>query len=123
MTPGVSILRRVRDCLWKNRSGLKNVRLTFEIFHNIKESIVHIWLISKLDLDLVKVAERVLRFKCQHSKYADEFVKNLLRKVNGSSVRYKSAKAMPLLASTHASLVVKKVARVNPTNEHNKEHS
>jgi hypothetical protein len=33
-----------------------NLRLAFEIFHNIQESVVHIRLISKLDLDLIKVA-------------------------------------------------------------------
>lgn len=38
-----------------------NLRLAFEVFHNVQESIVYVWLIGKLNLDLVEVAERILR--------------------------------------------------------------
>ena len=34
--------------------------MTLEVFHDIEESGVNIWLVGKLDLDLVKVAEGIL---------------------------------------------------------------
>jgi hypothetical protein len=38
----------------------RNSRLTLEIFHDIKKPIVYIWLLGKLHLDLVQVAEGIL---------------------------------------------------------------
>ena len=35
-------------------------RLRFEVFHNIQESIVDFWLITKAHLDLIQVAECIL---------------------------------------------------------------
>jgi hypothetical protein len=40
--------------------GKMNLRLTFEIFHNIKKAIVYVWLVCELNLDLVKITKRVL---------------------------------------------------------------
>jgi hypothetical protein len=40
----------------------ENSRLAFEIFHNVKESVVHIGLVGKLDFDLIKIAKRILYF-------------------------------------------------------------
>jgi len=34
--------------------------LAFEVLHNIKEAIVYIWLVGKLDLNLIQVAEGIL---------------------------------------------------------------
>ena len=36
------------------------IRLTLEVFHNIKESVVNIWLIVELDFDLVEIGESIL---------------------------------------------------------------
>lgn len=37
-----------------------HIRSALEIFHDIQESIVHIRVVGKLDLDLIEIAERVL---------------------------------------------------------------
>jgi hypothetical protein len=45
-----------------------DLRLAFEVLHNIEKSVVYIWLICKLDFDLVKVTERVLRERNSQSQ-------------------------------------------------------
>ena len=45
--------------IWSSGSRL-DLRLTLEIFHNIEEPIVYVRLISKLDLDLIKITKRIL---------------------------------------------------------------
>jgi hypothetical protein len=66
MTPGVSILSLLSHFfsniyyLFIDDWNGKHVRLAFEVFHDIKKSIIHIWLICKLDLDLVKITQCVL---------------------------------------------------------------
>lgn len=40
--------------------GKPSLRLAFEVFHDVQEFIVHIWLIGKLYLDLVEVTESIL---------------------------------------------------------------
>jgi hypothetical protein len=37
-----------------------NIRLAFEVFHNIQESVIDVWLVMELDFDLVKVGEGIL---------------------------------------------------------------
>lgn len=37
-----------------------NLRLTLEVLHNIQKAVINIGLIVKLDLDLVKIGQRVL---------------------------------------------------------------
>lgn len=61
MTPGVSILVFSVSLIFHFFSyvgyiqGLEIIRLAFEIFHNIKKTVVNIWLVCKLNLDLIKV--------------------------------------------------------------------
>lgn len=40
--------------------GYLSLRLTFEVFHNIQEFIVHVWLVGKLHFDLVEIAKSIL---------------------------------------------------------------
>ncbi|KAH0357064.1 hypothetical protein KCU81_g247, partial [Aureobasidium melanogenum] len=42
------------------RCGDRHIRSTLEVFHNVQESVINIWVINKLHFDLVKVAQRVL---------------------------------------------------------------
>lgn len=44
----------------KIRIGL-DLRLTLEIFHNIKKPIVDVGLFGELNLDLIQIAKRVLK--------------------------------------------------------------
>ena len=37
-----------------------HLRLALEVLHDVEESIIHIWLVDKLDLDLVEVAQSIL---------------------------------------------------------------
>jgi len=60
MTPGVSILFCISVCR-EPASGSSDLRLTLEIFHNVQEFIIHIRLVVKLNLDLVQVAEGILK--------------------------------------------------------------
>lgn len=59
MTPGVSILWNV-SLLSDFVSPVENSRLAFKIFHNIKESIIYIGLISELNFYLIQVTQRIL---------------------------------------------------------------
>ena len=59
MTPGVSILPRV-STLGQGSLGSLYPRLALEVFHDVEESVIHIWLLMKLDLDLVEVAQCIL---------------------------------------------------------------
>lgn len=36
-------------------------RLALEVLHNVKEPIVDVWLLMKLNLDLVEIAQRILQ--------------------------------------------------------------
>jgi hypothetical protein len=59
ITPGVSILLRVSYSI--SQHGVDScLRLTLEVVHNIKESVVDIGLVYKTDLDLIKIAECIL---------------------------------------------------------------
>jgi len=63
MTPGVSILLKVSLVeTRKLKIQGKSLRLTLEIFHYIKESVINIGLVGKLYLDLIKVAKGILQF-------------------------------------------------------------
>lgn len=42
-------------------SGQGIIRLALEIFHNIEESIIDVWLVGELDFNLVEVAEGILQ--------------------------------------------------------------
>jgi len=44
------------------------LRLAFEIFHNIKESVVYIWLIGKLNFDLIEITKRILQLRSQSQR-------------------------------------------------------
>jgi hypothetical protein len=44
----------------KSGSARSDSRLTLEILHNIQEPIIYIWLVGKLDLNLIKIAQRIL---------------------------------------------------------------
>lgn len=37
-----------------------DLRLAFEIFHDVKKSVIDVWLLRELDFDLIQVAQRVL---------------------------------------------------------------
>lgn len=66
MTPGVSMLEFQGQLFMKIGGLFGNFlysRLALEIFHNIKESVVHVGLVHELDLDLVQVTECVLFVK------------------------------------------------------------
>jgi len=56
--------------------------LAFEIFHNIKEAIVYIWLVDKLNFDLVKVAQRILIYHRQYLNVS-HFTKTDIQKLSG----------------------------------------
>ena len=47
---------------------MRNLRLALEIFHNIQEPIIYIRLVGKLDLNLIKIAERIL-FRVSARRY------------------------------------------------------
>ena len=52
ITPGVSIL----TCYFSSVAyeiGAGNIRLAFEVFHNIQELIIDIWMVHESDLDLI----------------------------------------------------------------------
>lgn len=38
----------------------RNLRLTFEVFHDIEKLVVNIWLVGELHLDLVEIAQSIL---------------------------------------------------------------
>lgn len=59
MTPGVSILPRVSTPV-RDSLGSLHPRLALEVLHDIEESVIDIWLLMKLDLDLVEVAQCIL---------------------------------------------------------------
>jgi hypothetical protein len=40
-----------------------NLRLAFEIFHDVKETIRDIWMINEAEFDLIKIAEGILATK------------------------------------------------------------
>ena len=65
MTPGVSILVRLIN---EHVQGVihcgRDSRLAFEVFHDIQKPVIDIWLIRKLDLDLIEVTECVLQISC-----------------------------------------------------------
>lgn len=59
ITPGVSILQEsgnIRTDRWGEYS-----RLALEVLHYVEESVIHIGLVDKAHLNLVKVAQRILR--------------------------------------------------------------
>lgn len=61
MTPGVSMLGKLASNHDENTSkSMRNSRLALKIFHDIQEPIIHIWLVGKLNLDLIKITERIL---------------------------------------------------------------
>jgi hypothetical protein len=61
MTPGVSILRPFSFSQRVEGMGHNCYsRLALEVLHNVKEPVIHIWLLRELDLDLVKIAESIL---------------------------------------------------------------
>ena len=63
MTPGVSMLRELlieQHHVSGSRWG--DVRLAFEVLHDIQKLIVHVRLMLKPNLDLVQVAQGILRF-------------------------------------------------------------
>lgn len=37
------------------------IRLAFEIFHYVEKSIINVWLVVKLHLDLVEIGESILK--------------------------------------------------------------
>ena len=43
-----------------SRRNTLNVRLTFEVFHNIQKPVVHVWVVDKANLYLVKIAQCIL---------------------------------------------------------------
>ena len=56
--------------------GRVNIRLTFEIFHNIKKAIVYVWLICELNLDLVEVTKCILFFHLVSSRASESKTQN-----------------------------------------------
>jgi hypothetical protein len=42
--------------LLEGANEVSNLRLTFKVFHDVQETIVYIWLVGKLNLDLIKIA-------------------------------------------------------------------
>jgi len=52
----------VLKCWVKDFLNSVNLRLTLKVFHNIKKSIVDIWLFDKLNFHLVKITEGILLF-------------------------------------------------------------
>lgn len=40
---------------------MENLRLTFEILHNIEKLVIHIRLLMKLNFNLIEIGERVLQ--------------------------------------------------------------
>lgn len=59
MTPGVSILR-VCQRLKVTKMHMRCIRLAFEIFHYVEESVINVRLVVKLHLDLVEIGESIL---------------------------------------------------------------
>lgn len=59
MTPGVSILS-VCQRLKVTKMHMSCIRLAFEIFHYVEKSIINVWLVVKLHLDLVEIGESIL---------------------------------------------------------------
>ena len=51
----------MRRSMTGSANGQGILRLALEIFHNIEESVIDIWLVSELNLDLVEVAESILQ--------------------------------------------------------------
>lgn len=62
ITPGVSILHHHQSLnrAYESFSAL-NLRLALEVLHNIKESVIDVRLLGELDLDLIQIAQGILR--------------------------------------------------------------
>ena len=62
MTPGVSILEMsvvLSEVIFKKLEDKENALLVLEFLHDVEEMIVHIWLVLKLDLHSVEVAQGI----------------------------------------------------------------
>lgn len=71
MTPGVSMLPIVSNPGHVLRASW-HLRLALEILHDVEESVVHIGLLRELDLNLVKIAQRILLEKWNQHLYLQE---------------------------------------------------
>lgn len=73
MTPGVSILETVSIHLARHLARLPvlrlkaHSRLAFKILHNVKEPVVNVRLVSKLNFDLIEITQSVLGKAVSHS--------------------------------------------------------
>lgn len=39
----------------------ENIRLAFEVFHNIQEPIINVWVFHESDFDLIEIAQSILK--------------------------------------------------------------
>lgn len=46
----------------------QNLPLGFELFHNIKEIIINLWLIPKLQFHLIQIGEGIFNLRNSHQK-------------------------------------------------------
>lgn len=86
-------------CKWLTQSDTVNLSqpLRFEFFHDIQEVVVHLRLISKLELYLIKVGKSV--FHLQASKHNTAIILN-----SKSAVKVHSPKSTNVLKSSTLSL-------------------